>query len=68
MINPVNDRIKMAVSDPAGLIATATRRVRLGKGVNNATVVNIRLALMQGWTESPPGTTTMSPMATLISP
>ena len=51
MINPVNDRIKMAVSDPAGLIATATRRVRLGKGVNNATVVNIRLALMQGSTE-----------------
>ena len=51
MINPVNDRIKMAVSDPTGLIATATRRVRLGKGVNNATVVNIRLALMQGSTE-----------------
>jgi hypothetical protein len=46
-VNPSGDTYKCAVSDPIGLIQDATRRIRLGKGVNNSTQININLKLMQ---------------------
>lgn len=48
--NPVNDTAEVALPS-SGVLADGTLKIAVGKGVNNATVINQRIALVQGTTE-----------------
>jgi hypothetical protein len=47
--NPSNDTVELAV--PIGALSDGTLKIALGKGANNAVIINHRVALVQGTTE-----------------
>ena len=49
-LTPTADVAEVHLSDPTGALASATLRLRVGKAVNDATVINIVAALVQGAT------------------
>lgn len=49
--NPSNDVFEVALSNPSGTPTAGPLKYRIWKKLNNATVINLKMALMQGTTE-----------------